>query len=178
MSLVASLQAFDGTRVAPLERLSRQLPQTAASVTALLGCAHHADPRVGVGATWILKRWQDEGAPCVQAAVEHLMRSVPQASHRDVRLHLVQILAGLRLPSRGVHELTTVLREWAGTEPPLVRAWALSVLAQVADQHEALRRDIRLLLTSAESDGAASVRARVRRLRAHMPWIGETREAR
>jgi len=51
-----------------------------------------------------------------------------------------------------------------------VRAWALSVLAEIGDQRETMRQDAISAIQDAEKDDAASVRARVRQIQKRYNW--------
>ncbi|WP_146400440.1 HEAT repeat domain-containing protein [Pseudobythopirellula maris] len=136
--------------------------------------AEHDEARIQVGATWILKRWHDEGALPVERSVESIVRILKKAAHWEVRLHLLQILADHSLPARSITALQKLLPTLLADDNKLVRAWAISVLAATADQRKALRHNVDSLLREAENDEAASVRARVRQIRKRYKWLAST----
>jgi len=123
-----------------------------------------------VGATWILKRWLEEGVPEVERSAENLVELSPHATDWRVQLHLLQMLPSLRVPVASLKVLTTVLPGLVMDENNFVRAWALSGLAALADQNDELRQDVVSVTKKAETDHAPSVRARVRQIRKRYTW--------
>jgi len=170
VNLIESLRQFDGKRTVDLERLSDSLPRSDDSVARLLVVAEHDETTVQVGATWILKRWLEEGVPHVERSAVHLVQLLTHATHWQARLHLLQMLASLCVP---VESLSVLVKELSGLlmdDNKFVRAWALSALANVADQNDALRQDVNSTIEDAENDEAASVRARVRQIQKRYSW--------
>lgn len=174
VSLIESLQKFDGKRTSELERLSDSMPRNGDFVAQLLAYAEHDDTVVQVGSTWILKRWLQEGVPQVEKSAAALVQLLKHATYWEVRLHLLQMLASLRVPSRTVPGLKKLLPGLLVDDNNFVRAWALSVLAELADQQETMRKDVILTIRDAANDDAASVRARVRQIQKRYKWTAET----
>ncbi|GAB5442155.1 MAG: hypothetical protein Fues2KO_25040 [Fuerstiella sp.] len=174
MSLIESLQKFDGKRTSELERLSDSMPRNRDSVAQLLAYAEHDDTAVQVGSTWILKRWLEEGVPQVEKSAAALVQLLKYATYWEVRLHLLQMLASLRVPARTIPGLKKLLPGLLVNDNKFVRAWALSVLAEIADQQETMRKDVILTIRDAANDDAASVRARVRQIQKRYKWTAET----
>jgi len=170
MNLVESLRQFDGKRTVDLERLSDSLPRSDDTVARLLALAEHDEMTVQVGATWILKRWLEEGGPHVERSAVHLVQLLTHATHWQARLHLLQMLASLCVP---VESLSVLAKELSGLlmdDNKFVRAWALSTLANVANQNDALRQKVISMMKNAGNDDAASVRARVRQIQKRYSW--------
>ncbi|MCA9066440.1 MAG: hypothetical protein KDA96_25405 [Planctomycetaceae bacterium] len=174
MNLIEALQNFDGKRTSELERLSASLPRNDDSVAQLLAVAEHDDTTVQVGSTWILKRWLEEGSPQVEKSAANLVRLLKHATYWEVRLHLLQMLTSLRVPARSLSGLKRLLTRLLTDDNKFVRAWSLSVLAEIADQSEAMRRDVISTIEDAENDEAASVRARVRQIQKRYKWTTQT----
>ena len=170
MSLIESLRRFDGKRTTELERLSASMSRNDDSVDQLLAAAEHDEKTVQVGSTWILKRWVEEGVPEVEGMGANLVRLLKSAPYGEVRLHLLQMLTSIRVPARSLPELKRLLPILLTDDNKFVRAWALSVLAEIADQSDAMRKNVILTIQDAENDEAASVRARVRQLQKHYKW--------
>jgi hypothetical protein len=105
VNLVESLRHFDGKRTSELERLSASMSPSAGSVARLLAVAEYDETTVQVGATWILKRWLEEGVPQVERSAVNLVQLLAHATHWQVRLHLLQMLASLRVPVKAVSAL-------------------------------------------------------------------------
>lgn len=173
MSLIESLRKFDGKRTAELERLSDSMPRNDDSVAQLLALAEHDDTTVQVGSTWILKRWLEEGVCQVEKAAATFVQLLKHATYWEVRLHLLQMLVSLRVPARTVPRLTTLLPNLLVDDNKFVRAWALSVLAGIADQRESMREEVLSTIQVAANDDAASVRARVRQIQKRYKWATE-----
>jgi HEAT repeat protein len=174
VNLIHTLQDFDGKRTVVLERLNATLPRNESSMAQLLAVAEHDDTTLQVGATWILKRWFEDGEPLIERSVSNLVQLLKHASYWEVRLHLLQILAFVPIPTRSLSVLKKVLHEFLTNENKFVRAWALSVFASIADQNESLRSDALSMLQSAEHDEAASVRARVRQIHKRFKWTTDS----
>jgi hypothetical protein len=173
VNLIHKIQDFDGKRTAVLERLNATLPRNGSSMAQLLAVAEHDDTKLQVGATWILKRWFEDGDPQIERFVANLVQILKSASYWEVRLHLLQILASVCIPARSLSMLKKVLHNLLTDENKSVRAWAMSVFATIADQNESLRREARSLLQNAEHDQAAAVRARVRQIRKRYVWTND-----
>ena len=170
VNLVESLRRFDGKRTSDLEQLSASMSRSAGSVARLLAVAEHDETTVQVGATWILKRWLEEGVAHVERSAVNLVQLLAHATHWQVRLHLLQMLASLCVP---VESLSVLAKELPGLlmdDNKFVRAWALSTLANVADQNDALRQKVISMMKNAGNDDAASVRARVRQIQKRYSW--------
>lgn len=144
------------------------------SVAQLLAFAEHEDTTVQVGSTWILKRWLEERVPQVEKSAANLVQLLKNATHWEVRLQLLQMLASLRVPARSLSRLKKLLPILLVDDNKLVRAWALSVLAEIADQSEPMRQDVISTIQDAENDDAASVRARVRQIQKRYKWTTKT----
>lgn len=170
MEIVSALESFDGKRTVVLEQLNDQLPRTERVMAELLAVAEHDEDRFQVGATWILKKWSDEGEPLVAKSVATFVRILKQAVCWEVRLHLLQMLVSLDIPKRSQSALLKKLRDLLSDQNKLIRAWAVSVWVAIADQNEILRQEAIERLEQLEVDEAASVRARVRQLRKKYRW--------
>ena len=173
MNLIESLRKFDGKRTSELERLSVLMSRSDDSVAQLLAVAEHDETTVQVGATWILKRWLEEGVPQVEKSAANLVQLLKYSTYWEVRLHLLQMLSSLRIPARSLAGLKKLLSSLLRDDNKFVRAWALSVLAEIADQSEALRHDAISTIHEAENDDSASVRARVRQIQKRYKWTAQ-----
>jgi hypothetical protein len=144
------------------------------TVAQLLAVAEHDETKVQVGSTWILKRWLEEGVPQVEKSAATLVQLLKQATYWEVRLHLLQMLASIRIPTRSLKALEMRLPSLLVDDNKFVRAWALSLLATVADQCEASRQEAISTIQNSENDEAASVRARVRQIQKRYEWTSQT----
>jgi len=170
MNILNSLKKFDGKHTDVLEQLAATAPRDESALAQLLAAAEHDEDSIQVAATWVLKRWNDEHEPMVETCAADLVRLLGMARHWEVRLHLLQILSSVSLPTARMAALKKRLPELAGDENKLVRAWTYSVYAAVGDRQPKFQREVCLILERAEADEAASVRARVRQIRKRYPW--------
>ena len=174
LNLIESLRQFDGKRTDALEHLNSRLPRNDDTVRQLLAIAEHDDARLQVAATWILKKWLDDGTPPVEKSAETIVQLLKSAACWEARLHLLQMLVALRIPARSITVLVQQMPDLLADDNKFVRAWALSVFAQIADQREEFRPDVNLRIDAAGNDDAASVLARVRQIQKRYKWAAET----
>lgn len=174
MNLIELLRKLDGKRIAELAQLSDSMPRNHESVAQLMAVAEHDDVTVQVGSTWILKRWVEEGGAHVEKSAAKLIQLLEHATYWEVRLHLLQMLVLLRIPARSLPGLQRLLPSLLVDDNKFVRAWALSLLAEIADQSKALRPQVDSTIQKAENDNAASVRARIRQIQKRYKWTTQT----
>lgn len=173
IELLRELGEFDGKRTSELERLSVSMARSDDSVAQLLAVAEHEDTTLQVGATWILKRWLEEGVPQVEKSAADLVQLLNRVTYWQVQLHLLQMLASIRVPAKSLSMLKKRLPGLLIDDNKFVRAWSLSLLAEIADQSEALRQDVISRIQAAENDDAAAVRARIRQIRKRYKWANQ-----
>ena len=172
MNITERLRQFDGRHVKPLEDLATQLLHVEGSVDELLALSNIADARTQTAATWILKRLQELGIILTAAQTLSVFRLLRNVSGWEARLHLLQMLDSLEIPSRNSAQLLKLLAEFLDDENKLIRAWSYNGLFVVGEQHQKHRRAIAVSLQAAQSDDAASVRARIRRICRSSDWTG------
>lgn len=174
MNLIDSLQTFDGKQTATLEQLNRTLPRDETSLAQLFALAKHNDTKLSVGATWILKRWFEDGEIEFANVVSRLIHILKNTNHWEVRLHILQMLDSSTITGTYASVLKKVLSKMVVGDNKFIRAWSVSVLATIADQNATLRDNFISTLQTAELDDAASVRARVRQVRKRYKWIANS----
>ncbi|QDU55181.1 hypothetical protein [Aeoliella mucimassa] len=172
--LLSQLKTFDGKHAEPLERLAADTPATKANIQKLLALAEHEQESIRVGATWVLKRWADDGQEYEPAVVAMLIERLRDEDTWAAKLHLLQMLVECDLPKASCRSLATRAKNLAASENKFLRAWATSVAVQVAEQHAAYRPTACKLVEKARSDSAASVKARVRQLEKKHAWLRES----
>ncbi len=165
-----ALMEFDGKRTAVLDQLIASLDRNKETVTLMLDVADHRETNVQVGATWILKRWFKNEQLLFDGMTSKCTKLLMKAKHWEVRLHLLQVVALMHIPAEALSGLKNLLTDLLQDENKLVRAWSLSAFATLADQHPKLRGQARSEMKTAEIDGPASVRARIRQIRKHYRW--------
>ena len=171
MSFVSILREFDGKSVEFLERIDATITRDEESLAGLFAAAKHDHLSIQVGATWLLKRWHEaEAKPEVGRHTTKVVNLLCRAEHWEVQLHLLQILATVRLDRKPWKRLKEQLGNLARSENTFVRAWTHSVFAAIGDGDESFREEALERMNEAEIEDAASVRARIRQIRKRYPW--------
>ena len=179
MDLLKELAAFDGKHTEPLEALAERLapdPVTVAELTALAG---RDDAKLQTAATWLLKRFQEDGCTFSADQIDALLDLLEQVESWEARLHLLQMLPAWTLPADRSQTLRRRLLGPDFLQAPnkFLRAWSYNALAILAEQHPKFRKEVAALLRHGAEDEAASVRARIRNAMKDKPWV-ETSHAR
>jgi hypothetical protein len=97
----------------------------------------------------------------VARLIEQLSGSTPWES----RLHILQMLPDLEIPTASSESLFQSLTGSLSEQNKFVRAWVYTALETLASQHEDYRPEVSQLLERATIDEAPSVRARLRQLK-------------
>lgn len=168
--LIEAIREFDGKHTLPLEQINAALPRSEGSLKQLLTLSTHDEAKIQVGATWLLKQWQDDDEPLIEQAGGTLVNALKATGHWEVQLHLLQILSQIQIPQKSLPSLYKLIQTLLLNDNKFVRAWTLSTLASVANQKDSYRNDAIALLQIAEQDDSAAVRARVRQLRKRFAW--------
>jgi hypothetical protein len=167
--LEARLQHFDGKHIDSLFRIAAALPCDPSTIDELISLAERSDPPMQIGATWILKRFQSQNAVFSPVQVTKLIEQLCGSGPWESRLHLLQMLPKLDIPSSGTEMLFQFLVRSVGENNKFVRAWAYTALHKLATQHPDYVSEVVPLLANGQEDEAASVRARLRQLKALLP---------
>ncbi len=185
MSLSSTLRracsAFDGKDTLLLEALALEHQGEAGYLDAVFGVAESpkSDAEV-VAATWLLLRMFRKDVAGAAEHGERLAGLLAGAEHPDARLHVVQCLdravAGGGFDTAAQERLARSLRADLEHERPFVRAWAVSVLVRLAEETPSVRAWVGEAVADVEASGKASLKARVRRLRAEgaLEWYDES----
>ncbi len=170
-ALSQALSDFDGKSTAPLEQFAAEYRADASLIADLCVFAASDDSKLQASATWLLKRLGVTGAQLSSSQTETLLRLLLQDTSWLSRIHVLQMMNSLVAPDELVPPLLAALTEQAAGANTFIRAWSVHGAVALADQHPA-HRDLALdLLLTAERDEAASVRARIRRLRKDHDWL-------
>ena len=170
-ALTQALFDFDGKSTSPLERFAAAYSADANLVADLCDFAGGDDQNLQAAATWLLKRFGVTGALLTPSQSETLLGLLMRETNWLSRIHVLQMLDSLPVPSSLAEALMRALAVQAAGANTFIRAWSVHGAAALADQHPEYRDQALDLLVAAEQDGAASVRARIRRTRAAFDWI-------
>ena len=173
MKLADAIRNFDGKHIEPLEAVASELLTDEGGVDALLVLSHSDDVKTQTAATWILKWLYEQQVTFTKPQTQEVLRLLREVTSWVAKLHLLQILDGLVIPPRNGNGLRKTLDLHVSDENKLLRAWAYNGLFVLGDQISRFREDVAALLSQAEDDPAASVRARVRQIRKASRWVND-----
>jgi len=171
MNLIDELGKFNGKHTAPLNKIAQQILHRKGSVSELITCAQSDDIKIQSAATWLLKNLNEQGHLFSEVQTVDLINVLSNLNHWDAKLHVLQILPSLTIPSRQFDLLQRNLKDNIRSENKLLRAWSYNGLAVLADQHSSLRTEVNGILSGAQNDQAASVRSRIRQISKSLNWI-------
>lgn len=169
--LTQALSDFHGKSTGPLERFAAAHSADAELVAELCDFAGGDDGNVQAAATWLLKRFGVTGAQLSPGHVETLLSLLIQETGWLARIHVLQMMDSLTVPSALAAALMEALAAQAVGANTFIRAWSVHGAVVLADQHPAYRDRVLDLLAAAEQDEAASARARIRRTRQAFDWL-------
>ena len=170
-ALSRALFDFDGKSTGPLELFAADHSADANLIAELCDFAAGDDRNLQAAATWLLKRYGVSGAHLSPSQTETLLSLLIQDTGWLSRIHVLQMMDTLTVPSSLAASLMEALAAQAVGANTFIRAWSVHGAAVLADQHPAYRDRFLDLLAAAEQDEAASVRARLRRTRQAFDWI-------
>ena len=170
-SLLEALGAFDGKRADTLAAIADAYPATADHIQLLCELATSDYTRLQSASTWLLKRMLADGSALSPAQTELVLAVLLRECHWEARLHVLQMMADLSVPDSMLPKLWNALRDQLKDTNKFIRAWAYYGSAVIADQHPAYRDNVQALLVEGAMEEAASVRARLRRIRKAFKWI-------
>ncbi len=163
--LEAGLQEFDGKAVSVLSELRGACGATPDYLDDVIALSADDRPLIARGATWMLKAELEEGAELSPEQTGHLVKMLGSIIEWQAVLHLCQSIEGLKLNEAQAVTFASWAAGYADHQRPFLRAWSLHARTVLGRRFEALWPEADLALTRAETDPAASVRARVRQLR-------------
>ena len=162
------LTEYDGKAVSLLSE-ARAMCQTSPDyIEELITLCADPRPVVSDGATWILKAELEDGLNLSPDLTQRLVGALDNIQSWAASLHLCQSVERLSLTSSQADHFLEWARGFADHPRPFLRAWSLHarvVLGRETDRHHAEAEEA---LRKAETDKAASVRARARQLRTLM----------
>ena len=171
--LRARLAAFDGVHTDKLEELAESLSSDPQVLTALCDLALSDDSKLRSAATWLLKRFSEQGVRYKGEQSAVLLGVLYRESHWEAQVHVLQMLDNLVVTAAGAPALWKTLEEMTANSNRLLRTWSYHGLAVLADQHMHYRDEARAWLSRVDSDAAASLRARARRLHKTFSWLND-----
>ena len=127
------------------------------------------DPELESGASWLLKHWIEAGRE-IQSADQHkLLTRLNAVTAWQARLHLLQILEFLLIPEDLQETVASFCNESILSTNKFVRAWGYSGMVTLAKRWPSYTASALDAIKIGENEDAASVRARVRKIRQTIP---------
>ena len=179
MRVLECLRDFDGKRVTSLANFCDRGKPSADELKCLVDVSCSAEQKLRVAATWMLKRYGEQGVPLPQAQVSRLLRCWEGWEDWESTLHLLQMLGSREIPetlfeatwnhcvtltgSENKHS-ENKHSENKHSEDKMVRAWALNGLAHMGLQRSGYHSEALLHCRESLEDDSAAVRARARKL--------------
>ena len=174
--LTAAIAEYDGKRSDGLELVAAQVDPSRAVLKTLCELVQAKDARVQSASSWLLRRYVDAGAALSPQQTEQTLAVLKSGCQHGLqwqaRLHVLQMMGNLTLPSTLAEELWHALVEGTKDVNKFIRAWSYYGLAVLAEQHPIYRVRALSLIVVAEHEDAPSVRARIRRIRKAFKWAG------
>ncbi len=115
--------------------------------------------------TWLLKHALEQGEQLSVPLTTRLIAALRDDWAWEAELHICQSIRSMKVDPSQARTLAIWLRKRLVHERAFVRAWSLDALCSLAKANHRYRRSADQALSDAETDPAASVRARVRNLR-------------
>lgn len=170
MNVVKALHGGNLRSIGAANAVVRHVLRSPRSLPVLVGALAHEEPIIRARAADVLEKvsvhhpeWLFEHKRALQAAMRQ--------EQQEVRWHMAQIAPRLRWAPRQRARIVAWLMECMGHESRIVRACALTALAEMAADDPALRVRVRNLLTKAIASPIASLRARARKLLRQFPVL-------
>lgn len=164
--LIAALREFDGKAVTILSEARARFSGDPHFMGELVSHIDSPEEHVANGATWLIKDCLDSGVVLGPKQSEALVARLEAVPTWQAALHLCQVAELIALTPNQAR----CFGEWAARfldhERPFLRAWSISALQHVAQHAPDLLARAETALAEAEKDTSASVRARMRKIKA------------
>jgi hypothetical protein len=162
MSDLSGILGRDSAKVSDLARIFADRGGEDGFVEDTIRALSLLDAEVAWRAVWLLKELAREGR-LTSANVSAIAEQAEAATHWSARLNLCQLFAITGCPAAARDTLFPFLTDCLENRRPMIRAWALTVLAGFTNERR-FRKPVDAALRRARADSAASVRARLRRM--------------
>ena len=175
MSIRDELEQFDGRHTSVIEPILSQHQRTGPLIESLVLLIADKEPRIQTGATWLLKRLAENQA---QFKTEHLIAlfgSLSELTNWLSKLHVCQMLQYLEIPEESERNLIWFLEHNLFDQNKFLRTWSYNGFFELARQHGKYLDYALAQIERGEEDQAASVKARIRKIRKAIDKIGAQR---
>lgn len=115
--------------------------------------------------SWMLKHALEQGEQLTVPLTTRLIAALREDWAWEAELHICQCVQYMKIDPAEARTLANWLRKRLGHDRAFVRAWSLDALCALASANPRYRRSAGEALSDAETDPAASVRARARNIK-------------
>ncbi len=163
MSLRSDIAAWDTKSAKAMTKVYAAHSRRASFVRELVGFMQEEE--LQTGCTWLLKHhFEQVGADLDAKQTRDFFRYLAGLVPWEARLHALQCLPFLTIPSGSAKKLSDFLEDCVMDEAKFVRAWAYGGFGELAAQHPRSQPEVwRRLEAAMEAETAASVRVQIRR---------------
>jgi len=168
MSIRKDLKSFDGRHTGSLEMILSKHPRRASLIGELVVLMADPDSNIQAGATWLLKRLVEDEVRFKQEHLTVLFGALRELTSWISKLHVCQMLPRLAIPKESAGNVTWFLERNLEDENKFLRAWSYNGFYELARQHREYFDEAIKHVEMGETDRAASVQARIRRIRKAM----------
>lgn len=162
MTLESDITAWDGKSANVIGRVYDRHVERPSFLTEVISAM--SDESLQDGATWLLKHHLERESPLDAPRAKEVFQTLPKITNWGAKLHILQSLRWMPIPTRYKRKLETFLRACLQAENKFVRAWAYSGFYELAKQHPEYRLEAQQLCEQAVNSEAASVKARIRNI--------------
>lgn len=162
MALDQDIADWDGKTASVIATVYDNHRQGSGFVDQLLTLLAHGG--MEKGASWLIKHHLETDAVLETAEVMRLCDAMAGVQHWESRLHFLQALQYLAIPSGRAEDVAVFLRESLKSPRPFVRAWAVNGFHILAAQYPVYETEQVAIFEAALKDEAASVKARIRNI--------------
>lgn len=157
-----ALEDFDGKATSLLSEIKARFGDGPAFIDDLIRLAESASGHVSAGATWLIKNLLEDGGRLSEAQANALLGRLDGISDWQAQLHVCQSLQYLDVPAELAGACAAWLTPILRSDRPFLRGWSMDALQHLASRAPELEDSAAAALRAAETDPAASVRARAR----------------
>jgi len=163
--LLEDLREYDGRAMTLLGEVQVRFAAAPGYLMSLADLSSCPEAHVSDGATWLLKAHLENGGTLAPLETNRLLESLPTVTDWAAQLHVCQMLQWLNVGKDQAAPVAAWLEPLTKHERPFLRAWSMSALQALAQQHPSHSENAEAALCRAEGDKAASVKARARQVR-------------
>ncbi|MDD9911047.1 MAG: hypothetical protein OXR62_15335 [Ahrensia sp.] len=164
-SLLERLANFDGKSTTHLSQIAHEFHEQPRYVETLLAAMADERDEIQSGTTWLLKHALVKGHIAPDVVASELVRRVEVLTSWSAQLHICQCIAMIDFAPGEARSLGNWVQGFLAHDRPFLRAWSLDALVALAHRDPELEAAALAAVERAQTDPAASVRARARNLR-------------